>query len=377
MITYYASPERAGKDKITRDIDFACNNAVICGVLRSSYGILAILNEHRQILAVNETFLKELGIEDGSKVLGLRPGEAVDCTHAHELEGGCGTSKWCSTCGAAISIVTALANEEPVERKCVLTVKKEQGEVTMCLAVRSNLLEIDGKRFVVIYLQDISENERHAALERIFLHDINNILTGIHCLSDLMQGDKKIDYISSARKIFELSSRLKAELALQSALVHESSGTLYKPEREEVSIEKILSKLENFFTDHPAVKNKKLTLPKKFPDKRIKTDPPMLLRVLTNMLMNAFEATETGGEVKLDIVCDNDTITFSVWNKEYIPEDIQRRIFQQYFSTKNGKGRGLGTYSIKLIGELFLRGKVSFSSQESKGTVFRFELPQK
>lgn len=376
MITYFASPERAGKEKIAKEIDFASNNAVICGVLRTSYGILAILNEHRQILAVNETFLKELGIEDGGKVLGLRPGEAVDCTHAHELEGGCGTSKWCSTCGAAISIVTALANEESVERKCVLTVKKDQGELTLCLAVRAGLLEIDGKRFVIIYMQDISEAERRAALERIFLHDMNNILTGIHCLSDLMQGGEKIDYVSSARKIFELSSRLKAELALQSALVHESGGTMYKPETQEVSVENVLSKLKDFFTDHPAVKDKKLILPKKIPEKKIKTDPPMLLRVLTNMVMNAFEATETGGEVKFDIACDNDTVSFSVWNKECIPEDVQKRIFQQYFSTKNGNGRGFGTYSIKLIGEQFLRGRVSFSSRESKGTVFRFELPQ-
>jgi signal transduction histidine kinase len=152
---------------------------------------------------------------------------------------------------------------------------------------------------------------------------------------------------------------------------------MYKPEAEEVSVETIVSKIENFFSDHPAVQSKKLMLPKKYPDKRIKTDPPMLLRVLTNMVMNAFEATETGGEVKLDVVYDNDTITFSVWNKECIPEDVQKRIFQQYFSTKNGNGRGFGTYSIKLIGEQFLRGKVSFSSRESKGTVFRFELPQK
>ena len=101
----------------------------------------------------------------------------------------------------------------------------------------------------------------------------------------------------------------------------------------------------------------------------------MLLRVMTNMLMNAFEATETGGEVKLDVVSDNDTISFSVWNKECIPENIQQRIFQQYFSTKNGNGRGFGTYSIKLIGEQFLGGRVSFTSLESQGTVFRFELP--
>jgi hypothetical protein len=47
---------------------------------------------------------------------------------------------------------------------------------------------------------------------------------------------------------------------------------------------------------------------------------------------------------------------------------------QRYFTTKKEQGRGLGTYGMKLIGERYLRGKVSFETS-SAGTVFTFSLP--
>ncbi|MFA7348153.1 MAG: ATP-binding protein, partial [Desulfurivibrionaceae bacterium] len=57
-----------------------------------------------------------------------------------------------------------------------------------------------------------------------------------------------------------------------------------------------------------------------------------------------------------------------------MPENVQLQIFQRSFSTK-GTGRGLGTYSIKLLGERYLKGRVSFTSTPEKGTTFRFRCP--
>jgi sensor histidine kinase regulating citrate/malate metabolism len=50
------------------------------------------------------------------------------------------------------------------------------------------------------------------------------------------------------------------------------------------------------------------------------------------------------------------------------------QIFQRSFSTK-GAGRGLGTYSIKLLGERYLHGTVSFASSAEQGTIFQISLP--
>ncbi len=67
-------------------------------------------------------------------------------------------------------------------------------------------------------------------------------------------------------------------------------------------------------------------------------------------------------------------VWFEVHNPAYMPRDIQLQVFQRSFSTK-GEGRGLGTYSIKLLTERYLCGTVSFKSSPEEGTVFRVEYP--
>ena len=63
-------------------------------------------------------------------------------------------------------------------------------------------------------------------------------------------------------------------------------------------------------------------------------------------------------------------IIFSVWNHKAIPESIRNRIFQRNFSTKEGIGRGLGTFSMKLIAEQLLKGRIYFQSSNGEGTRF-------
>lgn len=66
---------------------------------------------------------------------------------------------------------------------------------------------------------------------------------------------------------------------------------------------------------------------------------------------------------------------FSVWNDGFIQPEVQRRIFQRDFTTKDQPGRGIGTFSMKLLGEDLLGGRVTFTSSVEKGTVFRFFCP--
>jgi sensor histidine kinase regulating citrate/malate metabolism len=48
-------------------------------------------------------------------------------------------------------------------------------------------------------------------------------------------------------------------------------------------------------------------------------------------------------------------------------------MFKRSFTTK-GIGRGLGTYSMKLLGEKYLKGKVGFESSKQNGTTFYIEI---
>ena len=50
------------------------------------------------------------------------------------------------------------------------------------------------------------------------------------------------------------------------------------------------------------------------------------------------------------------------------------QVFQRSFSTK-GSGRGLGTYSMRLLTEHYLRGSVGFTSSAAEGTTFFASYP--
>ena len=93
------------------------------------------------------------------------------------------------------------------------------------------------------------------------------------------------------------------------------------------------------------------------------------------MIINALEASDEEGVVQVYIKHEDPVLAFYVQNSQVIPEDIGRRIFQRNFSTKVESGRGIGTFSMKLFGEKFLGGQVSFTSSKEEGTIFRFSLP--
>ena len=56
-----------------------------------------------------------------------------------------------------------------------------------------------------------------------------------------------------------------------------------------------------------------------------------------------------------------------------IPEDVKPNVFKPLMTTK-AKGQGLGLAVVKRLIE-GLNGKVSFNSEEDKGTKFTIELP--
>ena len=113
MPSHYASPQRTGQAQLNQEIALVQQSEVLSGLLTMVGGLLAVLDENRQILAVNDAFLALLGLENPEALLGLRPGEALRCVHAHEEEAGCGTARACASCGAAIAIVSSLGLDEP------------------------------------------------------------------------------------------------------------------------------------------------------------------------------------------------------------------------------------------------------------------------
>lgn len=371
MDTYFAPAERANENELAAEINIVSQNPLVTGLLHSVGGLIAVLDEHRQVIAFNDSFLQMLGIDEPAKAFGLRPGEALQCIHAYDEPAGCGTTKFCSTCGAAIAIVSSLGQDEPIEKVCALSANKGGKEEDIALLVKSQPIEINKKKFLLLFLQDITLQQQRAALERIFFHDINNMLTLLVGASELLVVEEPSKL---SKTIHQASLRLTKEVAIQRYLSQSESND-YLPVWNELTTKQIFDDLLSFFANHPVAFRKTISISENNPVVTIKTDLSLLLRVLCNMIINALEATGENSEVRIWLEHKDPFLSFFVWNAQEISQDMTCRIFQRNFSTKEQAGRGIGTYSMKLLGEKILGGQVSFTTSKTEGTIFRFSCP--
>ncbi|MDY6989658.1 MAG: ATP-binding protein [Thermodesulfobacteriota bacterium] len=105
------------------------------------------------------------------------------------------------------------------------------------------------------------------------------------------------------------------------------------------------------------------------------SDKTLVVRIVGHMLKNALEASSPGEPVLAGCEPVGDKhIGFWVQNPQFIPEETQHQIFKRSFSAK-GAGRGIGTYSMKMLSEQYLKGTVDFTTNAEEGTVLRATFP--
>jgi K+-sensing histidine kinase KdpD len=374
--THFAPPERASEEEIARVVRQLSSHEFITAMLDTLGGWVAIVNRHRQVVAVNHALLHSLGIGDPSRAMGLRPGEALKCVHAADHPAGCGTGRFCETCGAVVAMLACQKHARVDERECVLTCDTDGVRTDRDFLVRCSPLRIEGHQLMLLCMRDISEEKRRGALERAFLHDLSNVLTALGVASSMIRHvDNPVDR-EMLGQIREAAEILMREVKVQRLLTRDRPGHC-RVDLQETSPRQPLQMIERLTAAHPSARGQRLKLEGALDDGVLETDTGLLTRILTNMVLNAFEAGQAGDEVRVAVCTSPGDVCFEVWNRAAIPEHIRPRVFQRYFSTKPGSGRGLGTSTMKLLGEEMLRGEVGFTSDSKSGTTFYLRLPRR
>lgn len=374
--THFAPVERATAETVRQAAAAVSASPVMGAALRSLGGILMVLNQQRQIVALNEELLRFLGCDEPAKLLGMRPGEALHCVHAQDNPGGgCGTGPFCRTCGAAVAIVSSQRDDAPTEAECLLTATVGDHQEAFEFRVRAAPIVMDGQHLLVISLQDIRDLKRREALEDVFLHDLMNTASALQGIVGLLARCREEDRAELVGDIADISRRLVAEIAEQRDLADLEAGR-FRPRMAFVSPSEVRELLEHLFAHHACAVDKRLVFRCEGEGLALRTDSVLLTRALTNLVKNAFEATPAGGEVRVTCRAAGDRIAFEVWNAAAMAEDVAMQVFRRYFSTKGRHGRGLGTYGARLIVERYLGGRLSFTTSEAEGTTFRLELPR-
>lgn len=102
----------------------------------------------------------------------------------------------------------------------------------------------------------------------------------------------------------------------------------------------------------------------------------LLIRsLLSNLLRNAFEASQPGDEVQVHFHKRNGMNEMVVRNQAVVPDDMRDHFFEEFRTSGKDGGTGLGTYSAKLIAETH-GGNIRLSSREREGTAVAVCLPE-
>ena len=225
-------------------------------------------------------------------------------------------------------------------------------------------------------MQDISDEKHRETMERIFYHDLLNAAAGIFGLLEIIELDGT-DNAEAGRMI--QTARLCAEYLVDeinfSRNLSYAETDALEIKLEPVHINDIIGKAVGVFTSQMENSNLLIKADKSEKNSSIVTDKSLIVRILINLIKNAIEASHTGGLVTLRVnESISDNIIFEVHNETVMPKEIKEQVFVRAFTTK-GKGRGIGTYSVKLFTEQYLKGKVWFTSEEGKGTSFFVRIP--
>lgn len=106
----------------------------------------------------------------------------------------------------------------------------------------------------------------------------------------------------------------------------------------------------------------------------VKVDTDFMKQAILNVVLNGVQAMPDGGTLAISARREEDVVVTEIHDQGGgIPNEIQDKIFELYFTTKKG-GTGIGlaqTYQILQ----WHYGSVDFQSLEGQGTTFRLRLP--
>jgi nitrogen fixation/metabolism regulation signal transduction histidine kinase len=374
--THFAPATRKTSEQILKEYELIGSQKFFTEIFGAITGTGAVIDENRQIVYANDEFLSLLGINTLESVLGKRPGEVIACIHSGDVPSGCGTSLACAYCGSVNAILESQKTGEKSIKETQISRVVNGKHTSWDMNVISTPISFNGELFYVLILQDISDIKRRAALERVFFHDLLNSIGGLNGLITILKGGTSPEETSELINLSEEVIRdITEEILAQRQIRAAENGEL------KVSIELInsIELLESVIkkTDFlEAGKDRSVVKDDNSVNIDFETDKILLQRVIINLLKNALEATELTKTVVIGIGNSEDKITIWVKNEQVMSEDVQMQLFQRSFSTK-GNDRGIGTYSIRLLTENYLKGKVSFISNEIERTVFSIELNKK
>jgi two-component system sensor histidine kinase SenX3 len=244
------------------------------------------------------------------------------------------------------------------------------------------------RRFLVIFADDLGEEQRVNAMRRDFIanvsHELKTPIAAISLLSDavLEAADEPEIVRGFAKKLRKESKRL-GDLSRDIIQLSEAQTTLQPEDREPVTLRSVVRGEVDAHRDFAAQHGIEIVLDDGEP---LETDPVTLGRpsaigtVIANLLTNAVRHSPEGASVGVGIEVEGSDCRITVTDQgEGIDAEHLPRIFERFYRvdtarSRNGGGTGLGLsiarHTMRAHG-----GDITAWSQPGVGSTFTLTFP--
>ena len=215
-------------------------------------------------------------------------------------------------------------------------------------------------------------------LARSLTHEIRNPLTAIDMHVSLLSEMLTDCESSYSPKVDRFLKIIRGEIKrLTEVLDHYSGFTLpHEPVMEEFDIGLEIQELKDLMALQAEGAGLKLSVTCDPEKVLIYADKIQIRQVLLNLVLNAFQATDEGGQINLEVKQYPETGSISITVIDTgigISETVLPRIFDLFFTSK-ASGAGLGLSLIQRI-VTDHRGSIDVESREGEGSRFTIKLP--
>ncbi len=333
-------------------------------------------------------------------IMGLRPGRLLGCVHSCESPQNkmrrCGDSKACLNCPLSAAISSSLDEQKSIHGVEINPHLRMDGkELHPWLSISAEALSIDGERFSVVAVNDITDRVRAERQLRETMeiksqfistvsHELRTPLASMKesvlIVLDGVAGpinQDQMHFLDVARRNIDRLWRLINDV-LDFQKLGAGKMTFQMNEGDLVrTVEEAYSTMEQLARKSHV----NLTLNVQQDAPTAVYDSDRLIQVLTNLMSNAIKFTPEDGRVSVDARCVGQEFVLTIKDTGLgIPKEDLSKVFERFYRVNRpGKeitGTGLGLAIVRRIIDAH-SGRIDVQSTMGEGTTIVIYLPVK
>ena len=333
---------------------------------------ITIIDKNYKIIRANESFRKNFGEVRGRQCYEVYKQRKTKCPN-------CPSAKTFKDGSVHRSNQVGIKKEGEKAHYIVTTspLGRPQEDINQVIEISTDITDLKNLE------KEMIDAERLAAVGQTvagLAHSIKNILMGLRGgMFIVSQGLKK----NERELIDEGWEMLERNFDKTTSLVKDflsfSKGRL--PDLEMINPNGLIEEIVNLYETIAEKQNVRLIASLKYSDGLLPLDPRGIHTCLTNLVSNAIDACKNSKKedttVTITSSFENGNLVYQVKdNGGGMDSDVKKKIFSTFFTTKGGKGTGLGLLTTRKIVQEH-GGRINVSTKRNQGTTFKMVFPRK